>query len=394
MHYLSMTVDRCEPSSASAQEVAEAVRSGATTAAEVAEATMEVIAEKDQKVCAFVALWPETAQRCAAGVDQSVAEGVHLPLAGVPIAVKASEGVDSWQTQRLIEAGCVPVGATSVPAKGTQWRTWGYTDRGPTRNPYFLDRSPGGSSAGSAVAVAMGMVPLATGSDGAGSVRLPAAWCGVLGLKPTNGRVPARDRAGLNVAGPLSRCAVDAAHYLDAIAGTDVADDLGPPIKTPRVLWSADLGFARTDDSVASTAFGALGELIGQKVVQHVTGTVELWDPAGAWKALRSAQGNDTKDLVAEVCAYNDAHLADLFTRTDVIATPTTPNPPHGHNGPGETISVALTWAFNLSGHPAISLPAGLTHKGEPVGLQLVARAGDERLLLGLAHHRDEWLGQ
>lgn len=127
-------------------------------------------------------------------VDQSVAEGVHLPLAGVPIAVKASEGVNSWQPQRLIEAGCVPVGATSVLAKGTQWRTWGYTDRGPTCNPYFLDRSPGGSSADSAVAVAMGMVPLATGSDGAGSVRLPAAWCGVLRLKPTNGRVPARDR--------------------------------------------------------------------------------------------------------------------------------------------------------------------------------------------------------
>ena len=171
-------------------------------------------------------------------------------------------------------------------------------------------------------------------------------------------------------------------------------DDLGPPTKTPRVLWSADLGFARTDGSVASTARKALEELIGQKVVQHVTGTVELWDPAGAWKALRSVQGNDTGDVVAEVCAYNDAHLADLFTQTDVITTPTTPNPPHGHNGPGGTISVTLTWAFNLSDHPALSLPAGLTHKGEPVGLQLVARAGDERLLLGLAHDRDEWLGQ
>jgi Asp-tRNA(Asn)/Glu-tRNA(Gln) amidotransferase A subunit family amidase len=96
------------------------------------------------------------------------------------------------QTVRLVAAGCVPVGATAVPGRGTSWQTWGHTDRGPTLNPLGPAFSPGGSSAGSAAAVAAGLVPLATGSDGAGSVRIPAAWCGVLGLKLTNGRVPAR----------------------------------------------------------------------------------------------------------------------------------------------------------------------------------------------------------
>ncbi|MGE7386198.1 amidase [Streptomyces sp. NPDC004126] len=365
--------------SLSAVEIADLVNQGRVTARDVVDTALAVTGERDAALRAFTALWADAARASAAEVDAAVARGARLPLAGVPIGVKAGEGPDSFQNRRLAAAGCIPIGATSVPRAGTRWQTYGSTDRGPTLNPLGPAWSPGGSSAGSAAAVAAGLVPLATGSDGAGSVRIPAAWCGVTGLKPTNGLLPSRDRAGLNTPGVLTRTPQDAAAYLRAVAGTPAT----PPLpRTPRVAWTPTLGFAATDPDVADTARRALHRLSRTGLSGVVDHPVALHDPAPAWTALRAgAAGPDAERLAAA----NAEHLRAVFDEFDLIATPTTPHPPHGHDGPGTRMSVALTWAFNMSGHPAITLPAGSTPAGEPVGLQLVARHGADALLLDVA---------
>ncbi|MET7637223.1 amidase [Streptomyces sp. NPDC005438] len=366
-----------------AHQIATSVRSRALSAYETTAAALHRVIDHDT-ARAFTEAWPGRAADYAARVDRRLRAGAWLPLAGVPLAVKATEGLGSPQTRRLLEAGCVPVGATSTPGPGTGWRTWGSTARGPTLNPYDPRWSPGGSSAGSAAAVATRLVPLATGSDGAGSVRVPAAWCSVIGLKPTNGLVPARDRAGLNIAGPLARTAADAATYLQALTGTPVSPRPAFPERPPRVAWSATLDFADTQDRIAHVARSLLDDLAGAGAVAVREVPVRLPDPAPYWSALRGA-GAMPPDGVERGVAELRARLARTFARVDLIATPTTPNPPHGHQGPGTTLSVALTWAFNISGHPAVSLPAGTTPAGEPVGLHLVARRHREADLLAVA---------
>ncbi|UQX04407.1 amidase [Streptomyces sp. RerS4] len=365
--------------------VAAAVDAGRVPAHGPAEEALARIAVRDPDVRAFTAVWPRVAAERAADVARRIRAGERLPLAGVPLAVKDTEGLTSRQTALLLEAGCVPVGATATPGRGTRWQTWGSTERGPTLNPYDPLRSPGGSSAGSAAAVAAGMVTLATGSDGAGSVRIPAAWCGVIGLKPTNGRVPSRDGAGLNVAGPLARHACDAARYLDVLTGTPPGPAPRPPVRPLRAVWSATLGLTTTDDAVATTAHAFLEALAASGAVALREFPVRLTDPTRAWQDLRRAGKGGAGPEASRCRAALRAELDAVFTRAELLATPTTPNPPHGHEGPGEVMSVALTWAFNISGHPAISLPAGFTPAGEPVGLHLVAPPGRERDLLAVA---------
>ncbi|MEU8190578.1 amidase [Micromonospora carbonacea] len=378
----------------SAVEIAELVNAGRLRPVDVVEAALARIGSADGTLRAFRETWPERARHAARELERALAAG-PLPLAGVPLGVKATEGVDSLQARRLVAAGCIPVGATAVP-RGTPWQTWGHTDRGPTANPWRADRTPGGSSAGSAAAVAAGLVPLATGNDGAGSVRIPAAWCGVVGIKITNGLLPASDAAGLNAPGPLARTVADAAAYLDALLGTRLAGqargglraavgrhDLDPAGGGPlRAVWSTTLGHAEVDPAVAGPARAAAGRLADAGLLRWVAHDLTLADPAPAWRALRAP---DDRAAAARLRAGNDARLARLFAVADLLLTPTTPDPAHGHAGPGDRMSVALTWAFNLSGHPAASVPAGFAPDGTPVGLQIVARHRHEHLLVHTA---------
>ncbi|WP_079023759.1 amidase family protein [Streptomyces odonnellii] len=428
----------------------------------VAEA-LERIERLDPGLCAFIEVWGDAALERARTVDR------RLPLAGVPFAVKGPSGIRAYAAGRLIAAGAMPVGSTAVPGPGTYWQTWGQGRYGRTVNPYRADRTPGGSSAGSAVAVAAGMVPLATGSDGAGSVRIPAAWCGVFGLKTTNGLLPSPDRTGLASAGVLARSAAEARAYLTCVLGTcatgtcasgtwtpgtRAADTCTPGTCAPGTcasdtrtagtctagrctagrctastcapgtcacgtcgrselrlpvpaVFSPDLGFADSDPEVVAVVRDAVERLVAAGVVRLVPPaptappaheaplhphphpartSFALLDPREAWIAIRGGDpAGPTGVRAAEVRAENDRRLDALFARTPLLLTPVTPNRPHGHEGPGDRYSTALTWAFNLSGHPAASIPAGFTSDGCPVGLHLVAERGADALLLDIA---------
>lgn len=352
---------------------------------------LERIDRLDPRLCAFVEVWHERARARDRAVDR------RLPLAGLPFAVKGPTGIRSYAARRLIAAGAVPVGSTAVPGAGTYWQTWGLGARGRTVNPYRADRTPGGSSAGSAVAVAAGMVPLATGSDGAGSVRIPAAWCGVFGLKTTRGLLPSPDRTGLATAGVLTRRVSDARLYLRCVLdGYEEA----PRARTPvHATYSPDLGFARPDPAVEAVVGAAVDRLVAAGVVR-LDGApgpaLSLLDPRDTWLALRGG-GEPPRTAGAGpgagVREENDRRLGAYFARTPLLLAPVTPNRPHGHEGPGPDVySTALTWAFNLSGHPAVSLPAGFTPDGCPVGLQLVAARGADVSLLEIARAAEEAL--
>ncbi|WP_330177659.1 amidase [Streptomyces sp. NBC_01498] len=353
---------------------------------------LERIDRLDSGLCAFIEVWHTGARRRARAVDP------RLPLAGLPFAVKGPTGIRSHAARRLIAAGAVPVGSTAVPGPGTYWQTWGRGAGGRTVNPYRADRTPGGSSAGSAVAVAAGMVPLATGSDGAGSVRIPAAWCGVFGLKTTRGLLPSPDRTGLATAGVLTRRVADAGVWLRWVAAGSAGVAGAAPRGPVAAAYSPDLGFAGTDSAVEAVVRAAVDRLVAAGVVRldgSPGAAPALLDPREAWLALHGdgdggggvpGAGGAGGGGSASVREENDRRLDAYFARTPLLLTPVTPNRPHGHGGPGPDVySTELTWAFNLSGHPAASLPAGFTPDGCPVGLQLVAERGAEAGLLAVA---------
>lgn len=438
------------------------VRGKELSARELTAAALARIDALDGEIGAFVAVDPDTAMVEALAVDERIAAGDQVgPLAGIPVGVKDLEdafgfrttkgsllhaedrpaAADSALVERLRSSGCVVVGKTNTPEFG--WRP-DTVNRAfpPTRNPWDLSRSPGGSSGGSAAAVAAGMVPLATGSDGGGSMRTPSALCGLTGLKPSLGRVPSGgasppDWPSLSTRGVIARTARDLACCYDAVVGPDPTDlrslpmpdaswvraveDVHPP---RRVVWSPTLGYARVDREVRAVCERAVGLLAdaGTEVLE-VDGVFPE-DPGTSWtivaavatlRTVEDVRGTERWSLLdpvlssvldwaaedvsaTELARAEDAGhslnmtLVQLFHRAPFLLTPTVAGqaPPSGEDGivdgRPERYWVKLTYPFNMTRSPAGTVCAGFTADGMPVGLQVVGpQHGDVAVLRLLA---------
>ncbi len=435
----------------------EAFRSGERSPLEELEASLAAIEASDLNAVCFVD--EENARESAANAD------VSLPFGGVPIGVKELDEVAGWpnthasvpfadeigtvtdtKIQRLIDAGAVLACQTTASEFGGVNQT-NTKLHGATRNPWNPERTPGGSSGGSSAAVAGGLLPIATGGDGGGSIRIPAGFTGLFGLKATFGRIPLGPQIGpgnLTVnAGCLSRSVRDTARWFDVSNGFDLRD----PLSLPRVEgWEAGLGSftdqlrGRTATVLANMGAATVATettemveafaewLIGELGMNRVETTTQMPRSGGAWSATgglglyRTVRdrwpecGPDlTGPMRAGVAATLDAYdakvaaqaederigineaMADLFTDADFVFAAT--NPSVAFNADGHLPSTfgdkeaspinhgLLTIPSNIFGNPAVSIPIGLSSEGLPVGLQVLAPHFNEQLLLDIALH-------
>jgi Asp-tRNA(Asn)/Glu-tRNA(Gln) amidotransferase A subunit family amidase len=320
-----------------------------------------------------------------------------LPLAGVPFLIKARTPAGSPIVARLLAAGAIPLGTSTRARPGAVSQTFGWNGRDFTRNPWDLSRSPGGSSAGAAAAVAAGVVPIASGGDSAGSLRIPASFCGVVGFKGTAGRVPrvdGRSLAGLTVGGFIGASLADVALATSLVSGPDRLDPGAlPPWPVPsleagpwRVAYRSALSSQLTDPAVDAVVRGSLAAP-GIVVQDAPLDWLALDD---AWLTLRDVDAGNVVDpgavqAAVRVRSHNSTALADLFAQVDVLVTPTTSRVAHGYDRHEENLMVVdHCWGFNVTGHPAVSVPVGLVD-GLPVGAQVVAPPGRDDLALSVA---------
>ncbi len=446
------------------------VRSGRRTAVSLTTHALERIEALNPTVNAFVAVDAQRALEQAEGVDQVIAAGGDPgPLAGIPIGVKDLEDAagfptthgsplhddataargDSALVARLRQAGCVVVGKTNTPEFGWTSRTENAL-HGLTRNPWNLDHTPGGSSGGSGAAIAAGMVPMATGSDGGGSIRIPSSACGLGGMKASLGRVPSGgDEApgwlDLSSKGPMARSIFDVAAALEVVVGpepSDLAslpkpeasflDAVNDPHLPATVGWSPDLGYAEVDAEVLAACEAALGVLVdaGIEVVEVPNllegDCVEEWMTIVCACLARSMEAHADHDRWLEVDpvlrlmvengrrvsgidlvkALDAQHhlnlrLVEHFHRVRLILTPTTAGvaPPVALGGLGLINGaevqnwVHFTYAFNMTRSPAATVPVGLSHSGIPIGIQVVGPQHADLVVLRAAAALEQLLG-
>jgi aspartyl-tRNA(Asn)/glutamyl-tRNA(Gln) amidotransferase subunit A len=434
-------------------------RRGDLSPVDVARDALERIEAVEPQVNAFVHRDPDLTVQQARASELRYREKSSLgPLDGVPVTVKDNIAVSGWpirrgsavsstapatddapSVSRLREGGAVFLGKTTMPEYG--WKGVGDSPlTGITRNPWKTSTGPGGSSAGAAVAAALNLGCIHMGTDGAGSVRIPAAFTGVFGLKPTYGRIPAWPVSTMGFLahiGPLTRTVTDAALALFVTGQPDSRDMtamIGAPpdylatiergVEGLRIGWSPDLGQGVAVDpevaaltANAAKVFAGLGahvEDASPDFADPIATLMTLWS-AGAALALesidRDMRGRMDPGLVAIAetgasvtgAAYTDALLnqrnalaqamARFHERYDILLTPTLPipafvvgrNTPAGANDDDWTRWTPFSYPFNITQAPAASVPCGLTREGLPVGLQIVGRIGADALVLQVA---------
>ncbi len=440
----------------SVTELGDSVRAGERKATELLDLALARIAEGNEALNAFVHLDEGLAREAAEAVDAAVARGDDPgPLAGVPLAVKDLEDCAGMPTShgslwfkggppaehdevylaRLRAAGAVPVGKTAAPEFGivnyASTKAWGVST-----NPWHLERTPGGSSSGSAAAVAAGIVPLATASDGGGSIRIPAAFCGLVGHKPSFGRVPSPGpmHSQTTSHGVVTTDVAGAARCLDVQAGPDDRDRTSLPpagvvyeeaiealdVRGLRARWSLDLGFVdHVDPEVAELSRAAAEELAAAAGLElddepvHLGDATKVWLSSGVLSSwtMEGLEGR-WPERKAELMGFTrsgmesseamtapqigrihrrrhefELAVAAIFSEVDVLLTPSTAVPAFAAAGPppGGAMATPFTMLSNLCWNPATSVPAGLTSEGLPVGLQINARRHRDDVALRLA---------
>ena len=432
-----------------ATELLSLIRTKQLSPVDLCRALLGRIEHVNPKLNAFCAITADAALDAARRAERATARGETLgPLHGLPFTIKdlaftrgvrtmsgsfiferRVTDVDAPYVRRLKEAGGVMVGKTTTPEFG--WKALGDSPlTGITRNPWNPGMTSGGSSAGAAVAAAAGLGPLHQGSDGAGSIRIPSAFCGIYGFKPTYGRVPMWPVSNTDLTshtGPMTRTVADAALLLGVMAGPDDWDrtslDAAPEdyagrlhegIKGLRVAWSPNLGGLRVDGEVAALAkraalaFQELGCAVEEVSDPRWPDTEEMirvmWNAHYAGNFVQYLdQWRERMDpgLVAAIedgRRYSAAHYVEmrgkkfghsdavrtLFDTYDLLLTPSVSvtafevgrlNPPHFPQHEWNWFPWAsFSYPFNFTGQPAATVPAGLTPAGMPVGLQIVGR--------------------
>lgn len=449
-----------------AWEIADGVRSGDVSAVEVLDVSLDRIDRFNEDLNAVCYSDVDAARARAQEIDAEVkAGGDPGPFAGVPMGVKEltqAKGfpdthasvmykdrvaaTDGTEVARLRAGGAVIVGLTTAPEMGIP----SYTNsplHGITRNPWNLEATPGGSSGGSAAAVAAGMFPACTGSDGGGSIRIPSSYSGLPGFKSTfglSGTGPAPFDAGMtSVYGPMVRSVRDAARYIDITSGPTLVDPTSLPKPAPfeplttsldaarerlrgkKVAWSPTLGYGVVDTGVEKVTSEAAQQLIAEAGLELVDLDVTFPKPGSSWGLLSApsyaawyfddAQEHlDDLDMLLRITIEGLPNLraehlgrairrrhelllasAEVFSEVDLLLTPTTATtayqaegtlsgPVNGVEVDLMILSATFTAPFNITGQPGFSIPAGLVD-GMPVGMQVVARRHEDDLCVAAA---------
>jgi aspartyl-tRNA(Asn)/glutamyl-tRNA(Gln) amidotransferase subunit A len=439
-------------------ELAALIRKKKVSPVEAVDAVLDRIAAVNPRLNAYCTITAEPARAEAKAAERALGRRSATlgPLHGVPFSVKdlvVTKGVrttfgtplyrdnvpteDAPMVERMRAAGAIMVGKTNTPTMGWIGATHNLIF-GATRNPWNLDTTPGGSSGGASAAVAAGLAPLAVGTDGGGSIRIPASFAGIYGIKASFGRIPVYPASGawsLSHVGPMTRTVLDAALMMNACAGPDERDITSLPaqrvdyvkalkgdLKGLRVAWSADLGYADAVDPEVASACAAATKAFREAGARVEEANLAWPSPRDAWYVifiggiatrLQPYLGERPNDIDPGLRSLIEWYLKEpptrylqawfdrlawwqhpraLFDTYDLLLTPTIACPPFGVNADNpERIAgkpvppygwIPFTYPFNLTGQPAASVPCGFTKSGLPIGLQIVGRRFDDATVM------------